>query len=186
MKLSATVGSSFPTPENAVPADRIDRVVAVGAGKPQVHVIGTGPKSLNLHVAGAATGLLVVGGSAKPREVDYPEDRTPLILGEYRVLPKSAAAVEALPKPRNWQVLSRRFAKTFICVRACGGRSAAERSFGAQLEFAGHRTSDRRFRLLASGRLETTLSTWWARTGNGSTCPPIAAETSSCRRTRAA
>lgn len=150
--LSATVGSSFPVPENAVPADRIDRVVAAGAGNPQVHITGVGPKALNLHVAGTKPGLLVVGGGAKPREVDYAEDRIPLILGEYRVLPQAAAAVEALPKPRTWQVLSRRFAKTFVCVRSCGARSAAERSFGAHLEFIGHRSSSDRFRLLAAGK----------------------------------
>ena len=150
--LSATVGSSFPVPENAVPADRVERVVAAGAGNPQVHITGAGPKALNLHVAGAGPGLLVVGGSAQPREVEYAEDRIPLILGEYRVLPKAAAAVEALPKPRTWQVLSRRFAKTFVCVRSCGVRSAAERSFGAHLEFVGHRSSSDRFRLLAAGK----------------------------------
>ena len=150
--LSATVGSSFPTPENAVPADRVERIAAFGGGKPQVHVIGAGPKALNLHVAGATRGLLVVGGSAKPRDVEYAEDRIPLILGEYRVLPQAAAAVEALPKPRTWQVVSRRFAKTFACVESCSVRSAAERSFGAHLEFVGHRTSSDRFRLLASGK----------------------------------
>ena len=152
VRLSATVGSSFPVPENAVPVDRIDRVVAAGAGNPQVHITGVGPKALNLHVAGAGTGLLVVGGGAKPREVEYAEDRIPLILGEYRVLPKAAAAVEALPKPRTWQVLSRRFAKTFVCVRSCGVRAAAERAFGGHLEFVGHRTSTDRFRLIAAGR----------------------------------
>jgi hypothetical protein len=152
VRLSATVGSSFPTAENPVPADRVERVFAVGAGKPQVRVLGVGPKALNLHVAGAAPGLLVVGGSAKPRDVDYPEDRIPLILGEYRVLPVAAAAVEALPKPRTWQVLSRRFAKTFVCVRSCAGRSAAERPLGAHLEFVGHRSSNGRFRLLGSGK----------------------------------
>lgn len=150
--LSATVGSSFPVPENAVPADRIERVVAAGAGNPQVHITGTGPKALNLHVAGARPGLLVVAGGAKPREVEYAEDRIPLILGEYRVLPQAAAAVEALPKPRTWQVLSRRSAKTFVCVRSCAVRSAAERSFGAHLEFAGHRSASDRFRLLAAGK----------------------------------
>jgi hypothetical protein len=149
--LSATVGSSFPTPESPVPADRVERVFAVGAGNPQVHVLGVDPKALNLHVAGAGPGLLVVGGGAKPREVEYPEDRIPLILDEYRVLPAAAAAVEALPKPRTWQVLSRRFAKTFVCVRSCAVRSAAERSFGAQLEFVGHRTSREKFRLLTAG-----------------------------------
>ena len=150
--LSATVGSSFPVPENAVPADRVERLVAAGPGNPQVHITGAGPKALILHVAGAGAGLLAVGGSAKPREVDYAEDRIPLILGEYRVLPKAVAAVEALQKPRTWQVLSRRFAKTFVCVRSCRGRSAADRSFGAHLEFVGHRPSDRTFRLLAGGK----------------------------------
>lgn len=150
--LAATVGSSFPVPENPVPADRIERVAAIGAGNPRVHVKGVGPKALNLHVAGARPGLLVVAGSAKPREVEYAEDRIPLILGEYRVLPSAAAAVEALPKPRTWQVLSRRFAKTFVCVRSCAVRLPAERSFGAQLEFVGHRASSDSFRLLAAGK----------------------------------
>ena len=152
VRLSATVGSSFPTPENAVPADRVERVTAVGSGNPQVHITGAGPKALNLHVAGAGPGLLVVGGGAKPREVDYAEDRIPLILGEYRVLPKAAAAVEALPKPRIWQVLSRRFAKTFVCVRSCGNPPAGERPLGAHLEFVGNRASNGRFRLLTSGK----------------------------------
>jgi hypothetical protein len=150
--LSATVGSSFPTLENVVPADRVERVVASGAGNPQVHIVGAGPKALNLHVAGAGPGLLVVGGSAKPREVDYGEDRIPLILGEYRILPKAAAAVAALPRPRTWQVLSRRFAKTFVCVRSCGNRSATERPLGAHLEFVGHGASNDRFRLIAAGK----------------------------------
>ena len=150
--LSATVGSSFPVPENAVPADRVERVVAVGAGRPQVHIVGAGPKALNLNVAGAGPGLLVIGGSAKPRDVDYAEDRIPLILGEYRILPKAAAAVEALPRPRTWQVLSRRFAKLFVCVSSCGDRSAAERPLGAHLEFVGSRASNDRFRLLAAGK----------------------------------
>lgn len=150
--LSATVGSSFPTPETAVPADRVERVVALGAGDPQVHVVGAGPKALNLHVAGAGTGLLVVGGSAKPRDVDYSEDRIPLILGEYRFLPQAAAAVEALPRPRTWQVLSRRFAKTFVCVRSCGDRAAADRPLGVHLEFVGSRAYNDGFRLLAAGK----------------------------------
>lgn len=150
--LSATVGSSFPAAENAVPADRIERFVAAGRGKPQVHVMSAGPKALNLHVAGASAGLLVVGGSAKPRDVDYAEDRIPLILGEYRVRPQAAAAVEALPKPRTWKVLSRRFAKTFVCVGTCSSRSVADRSFNAHLEFIGDRASSDRFRLLADGK----------------------------------
>ena len=150
--LVATVGSSFPTPEILVPADRVDSVVAFGPGKPQVHIVGPGPKALNLHVAGAGDGLLVVGGSAKSRDVDYAEDRIPLILGEYRVLPQAAAAVEALPKPRTWQVVSRRFAKTFVCVQSCRDRSSADRSTGAHLEFVGSRASGEHFRLLASGR----------------------------------
>ena len=150
--IQATVGSSFPTPEVVVTPDRVERVTAVGAGNPQVHVMGPGPKALNLHVAGARQGLLAVGVATKARDVEYGEDRIPLILGEYRVLPQASAAVEALPRPRTWRVSSRRFAKTFVCVRTCGNRSAAERSFGAQLEFVGRRSSNNHFRLLAAGR----------------------------------
>ena len=150
--LRATVGSSFPTPEVLVPADRIDRLFAAGPGNPRLSVAGAGEKALNLQVTGAQPGLLVAGGSSKPREVDYAEDRIPLILEEYRVLPQAAAAVEALPRPRAWQVLSRRFAKTFVCVESCRERSAAERSFGAHLEFVGRRSGNEHFQLLAHGK----------------------------------
>lgn len=152
VSLQATVGSSFPTPEILVPADRVDQLFAAGPGNPSLSVVGAGEKALNLQVTGSQPGLLVAGGSSKPREVDYAEDRIPLILEEYRVLPEAAAAVEALPRPRTWQVLSRRFAKTFVCVENCRDRSAAERPFGAHLEFVGVGSSDHHFRLLAHGR----------------------------------
>lgn len=52
----------------------------------------------------------------------------------------------------TWQVVSRRFAKTFVCVESCADRSAAERSFGAHLEFIGHRSGNDHFQLLAHGK----------------------------------
>lgn len=147
--IQATVGSNFPAPEIAVTGDRVERVSAAGPGKPKVRIAGAGERALNLEVAGAKAGLLAVGLSAKARAVDYGEDRIPLILGEYRVSSQAAAAVEALPRPRNWQVSSRRFAKTFVCVRTCGDRSAARKTFGARLEFVGVGNTDGRYRLLA-------------------------------------
>ena len=150
--IQATVGSSFPKPEIVVTADRAERLLAAGPGDPKVRVAGAGPTALNLEVTGAKPGLLVTGVRSKPRDVDYAEDRIPLILGEYRVLPAAAAAVEALPKPRTWQVVSRRFAKTFMCVSNCKDRSAAERPLGGHLEFVGSRLAADHFRLLAHGK----------------------------------
>lgn len=150
--VQATVGSSFPTPEIVVPADRADKLMAFGPGNPQIQIAGAGEKALDLQVSGARPGLLVAVASSKPRDVDYAEDRIPLILEEYRVLPDAAAAVEALQRPRTWEVLSRRFAKTFVCVVDCKDRSAAERSAGAHLEFVGSRASNDRFRLVAHGK----------------------------------
>ena len=152
VQLQATVGSSFPTPEIAVTADRIEQMFVAGPGKPAIRISGADAKALKVDVTGARPGLLVAGGSSKPREVEYAEDRIPLILGEYRVLPDAAAAVEALPRPRKWEVLSRRFAKAFVCVETCRDRSAAERSFGAHLEFVGRRSADNHFQLLAHGK----------------------------------
>jgi hypothetical protein len=150
--IQATVGSSFPTPEIVVAEDRVERLFVAGPGAPTLRAAGTGDKALNLQVSGATPGLLVAGAVIKPREVDYEEDRIPLILEEYRVLPDAAAAVEALAKPRTWKVLSRRFAKTFVCAVSCENRSAAERAFGAHLEFIGHRSGNDYFQLLAHGR----------------------------------
>lgn len=150
--IQATVGSSFPAPEILVPADRVERLFAAGPGTPSLRVAGVGEKALKLQVTGIRPGLLVAAGSSKPREVEYAEDRIPLILEEYRVPGEAAAAVEALPRPRTWQVLSRRFAKTFACVANCSDRSAAGRTFGAHLEFVGNRASNDHFRLLAHGK----------------------------------
>lgn len=150
--IQATVGSSFPTPEIRVPADRTEQLSAFGPGSPRVRIIGAGDKALNVALTGAGAGLVAVGVASRPRDVDYGEDRIPLILEEYRVSPSAAAAVEALPRPRTWQVSSRRFAKTFLCVRSCGDRAAAARPFGAHLEFVGVGRADHHFRLLAHGR----------------------------------
>jgi hypothetical protein len=152
VQIQATVGSSFPKPEIAVTADRAERIAAYGAGKPQVRMGAVTKEALSLEVTDARAGLLAVAVTSKPREVEYAEDRIPLILGEYRVLPQAAAAVEALPRPRTWQVLSRRFAKTFVCVRSCRDRSATELSFGSHLEFVGRRSSNGHFQLLAHGK----------------------------------
>lgn len=152
LRIQATVGSSFPTPEVVVPADRAERVVAIGPGTPRVEVAGAGPKALNLDLTGAKAGVVAVAVASKPRDVDYAEDRIPLILGEYRVAPQAAAAVEALPRPRTWLVSSRRFAKTFVCLQPCRDRAAVERPFGAHLEFVGRRSSTGHFRLLAQGK----------------------------------
>ena len=151
LRISATVGSSFPAPDTAVAADRVQSLFVHGAGKPKVRVVGTSGKALSLEVTGTRPGLLVTGVKTLAREVDYEEDRIPLILGEYRVAPQAAAAVERLSKPRTWLVSSRRFAKTLVCIQKCTNRSAAERAFGAELEFVGQGSAGDRFRLLKKG-----------------------------------
>ena len=152
INVQATVGSSFPKPEAAVPADRAQSVIASGPGNPQVRIGSVTKDATNLEVSRAQRGLLSVSVTSKPRDVEYGEDSIPLILGEYRVLPPAAAAVEALPRPRTWQVSSRRFAKTFICVRSCGNQSSAQRPVGAHLEFVGRNSLGDHFRLLAHGK----------------------------------
>jgi hypothetical protein len=151
LMIRATVGSSFPTPEIAVTADRAERTWVVGAGSPQLHIMGADEKSLQLHVAGASPGALVAAVKSRPRDVEYAEDRIPLILGEYRVAPEAAAAVERLPKPRTWQVTSRRFAKTLLCVEQCAGDVGAQPLDGT-LEFLAHGTTREHFQLIADGR----------------------------------
>lgn len=148
----ATVGSHFPTPEIVVTADRAERTWAVGGGDPQLHVTGTDATSLLLHVAGAGPGKLLVAVNSKPREVEYGEDRIPLILDEYRVAPAAAAAVEALPRPRTWQVVSRRFAKTLACVQSCTGGADTNKPLDGTLEFVTHGARAEHLQLVAGGR----------------------------------
>lgn len=149
--IRATVGSSFPTPEAAVPADRAERTWVVGAGNPQLHIQGADAKSLLLHVANPHPGLLVTAVKSKPRDVEYAEDRIPLILEEYRFAPAAAAAVERLPKPRTWKVASRRFAKTLICVQQCAG-SVGQQPLDGTLEFVTRGAGLEHFQLIANGR----------------------------------
>lgn len=151
LMVRATVGSSFPTPEVVVPADRAERTWVVGSGNPQLHVQGTDATSLMLHVAGASPGGLIVAVKSKPRDVEYEEDRIPLILEEYRVAPEAAAAVGRLPKPRTWQVSSRRFAKTLVCVEQCTG-NVAQQPLDGTLEFVSHGAAGEHFQLIANGR----------------------------------
>ena len=93
--VQASVGSNFPTPKNVVTADRVDRLFAAGAGKPQLSVTWPGAKALNLRVTGASRGMVVAAVKTKDRDVEYAEDRITLILEEYRVSPEAAAAVAA-------------------------------------------------------------------------------------------
>lgn len=152
VRIHATVGSSFPKAENSVAADRLDRLAVFGAGSPIVRVVGATATALDVEVTGAKPGMLLTAVSTKPRDVDYAEDRIPLILGEYRVKPEAAAAVEKLTRPRNWQVSSRRYAKTLVCVRTCANHAVGQRPTGASLEFVGRNASFDLFRLLAGGK----------------------------------
>ena len=149
--IRATVGSSFPAPDTAVPADRVEQLYARGSGSPRLRVGSASSTALNLQLIDAGPGALVAAVAVKPREVDYAEDRIPLILEEYRVSPEALAAVEALARPRTLQVLSRRFAKTLFCIRTCG-RDQADRPFGVHLEFVALDPGRRHFRLLSEGR----------------------------------
>jgi hypothetical protein len=94
----------------------------------------------------------VAAVKVKDRDVEYGEDRIPLILEEYRLSPEAVAAVEKLTSPRTLKVSSRRFAKTLICVQRCGNRAAATRPLGADLEFVATAAGADHFRLLSFGR----------------------------------
>ena len=150
--VKASVGSSFPKLENVVTADRVDRLFAVGSGKPQLSVGTAGANALNLRLTGAGRGTVVVAVKTKDRDVEYAEDRIPVILEEYRVSPEAVAAIGRLPKPQTLKVSSRRFAKTLLCLQACGARTVTTRPLGAALEFVAGGTDSRHFRLLSLGQ----------------------------------
>jgi hypothetical protein len=150
--IRATVGSSFPAPEIVVTADRVERVWVRGEGQPLLHLAGSDKTSLLLRATGAQAGPMLVAVKSRPRDVEYAEDRIPLILKEYRVAPEAAAAVERLPRPRTWRVSSRRFAKTLLCVQRCSGQAVAMQPIGSALEFVGHGSAGNHFQLLAAGR----------------------------------
>lgn len=66
--------------------------------------------------------------------------------------PEAAAAVERLAKPRTWKVVSRRFAKTLVCVQSCRGGAASNRPLDGTLEFVTRGSGTDHFQLLAGGK----------------------------------
>ncbi len=152
LRLQASVGSSFPQPTTVVTPDRVEQLFVNGAGKPQIAIIGPGEKALNLQLTAEGAGTIVAGIKTLDRDVEYAEDRIPLILEEYRVSPNALAAVEKLEKPRTLKVSSRRFAKTMLCVRQCDASGSAGRPMGVALEFIATGTSADHFRLLNLGQ----------------------------------
>lgn len=150
--LQASVGSSFPQPTSVVTPDRVEQLFVYGAGKPQLAIVGPGEKALNLQLTAASQGTVVAGIKTLDRDVEYPEDRIPLILAEYRVSPTALAAVEKLNKPRTLKVTSRRFAKTILCIRQCDNTGVGARPAGVVLEFVASGSSADHFKLLNLGR----------------------------------
>lgn len=150
--LQATVSAGFPRLETVVPADRIAGLRAQGPGNPRLRVTSPGTNALNLLLSAPRQGVVVAGGAALPRDVDYAEDRIGIILEEYRITPSAVAAVERLQRPRTLRVSSRRFAKTIVCAVRCTNRSAAARPVGFALEFVGVGSRADHFRLLSKGR----------------------------------
>ncbi len=152
LTIQASVGSSFPKTDNVVTPDRVDRVSAHGAGSPKLTVDGPGATALNLELTDIGSGTVVAAVTTKVRDVEYGEDRIPLILEEYRVSKAALQSVAELSKPRTLRATSRRFAKTLVCVRGCEDRSAAEKPLGFPLKFVASEGAAGRFKLLASGR----------------------------------
>ncbi len=152
MIIQASVGSSFPKTENVVTPDRVDKVGAHGAGAPKLTIAGAGATALNLELSGVGSGTVVAAVTTKAREVEYGEDRIPLILGEYRVSKEALQSVANLPKPRMLKATSRRFAKTLVCMRNCEDRTAAQKPLGYPLEFVASPNAPERYRLVAAGR----------------------------------
>ncbi len=150
--IQATIGSSFPSAGTALPEDRIETLYARGPGTPRLQAGAAGPQALDLRLAGASPGTIVAAVKARDREVDYAEDRIPPILEEYRISRQALAAVDALPRPRTLRVLSRRFAKTIMCVDACGSESEAAQPVGVALEFVATGTGRDHYKLLSLGR----------------------------------
>lgn len=148
----ATVSAAFPKLETVVAADRFRRVGASGPGSPQLTLTGPLDNATALTLSASAPGLIIAASSTVPRDVDYAEDRIDLIMGEYRVAPDVAARVRNLPRPRTLKAVSRRFAKTAICVVRCGDRSAAVKPLGMDLEFVGVAGNDDHYRLLHKGQ----------------------------------
>ncbi|HEY0113378.1 MAG TPA: DUF4198 domain-containing protein [Allosphingosinicella sp.] len=148
----ASVSTAFPKLETVVAADRFRRVGASGPGSPQLTLAGLLENATALKLSASAPGLVIAGASTQARDVDYGEDRIDLIMGEYRVAPDVAARIKSLPRPRTLKAISRRFAKTAICVVRCGDRSAAVKPLGMDLEFVGATGSEDHYRLLHKGQ----------------------------------
>lgn len=152
LRIMATIGSQFPKAEIAVAQDRIEDLRVRGPGAPRLTVAGPDATGLNLTIDGAEAGTLVTAIGVKPREVDYGEDRIPLILEEYRIAPTALAAIEHMGKPRTLRVVSRRMAKAIVCAARCDGFGVAMTPLGKRFEFVAADDAGTRYRLLLNGQ----------------------------------
>ncbi|PZP18121.1 MAG: hypothetical protein DI607_05790 [Sphingomonas hengshuiensis] len=123
-----------------------------GQGSPKLSVVSADADGLALRVDGAAAGTVVAAVSMKARDVDYGEDRIPLILEEYRIAPAAVASIERGRKPRTLRVVSRRMAKTIVCAATCDGMQTAVAPMGEGFEFVAADATGTRYRLMMNGR----------------------------------
>ena len=152
LRIKATIGSQFPKAEIAITSDRTENLVVRGQGSPKLSVVSADADGLALRVDGAAAGTVVAAVSMKARDVDYGEDRIPLILEEYRIAPAAVASIERGRKPRTLRVVSRRMAKTIVCAATCDGMQTAVAPMGEGFEFVAADATGTRYRLMMNGR----------------------------------
>jgi hypothetical protein len=149
VRVQATVGASFPAAEIVVTEDRVAEAAASEGAS--LRVAGAGPSALDLIFASAAPGAHVASLRLAPRDVEYAEDRIPLIMEEYEVDEAARAAVAALPAPRVLRASSQRFAKSIVCFQSCADWTRAARPAGHPLEFVADPAEPGRFVLLFQG-----------------------------------
>jgi hypothetical protein len=147
--LSATVSAAFPKLESAVPRERIGATAGAGAARAgPLQIVADG----KLQMSAAAPGVAIAAAAAAPRDLQYAGETIGVILEEYDIEGAAAATVKALPRPQTLQVVSRRFAKAFVCVAGCADRKAATAPVGHPLEFVAAEPGLSRFTLLSNGK----------------------------------
>lgn len=149
VQLEASVAASFPTPEIVVGEDRIAEARASEGAV--LRILGPSARSLRLSLEAGAPGAHLVGVRLLPRDVEYAEDRIPLIMEEYEVDEAARVAVAGLPAPRVLRASSERFAKSIVCFQSCEDRSRAVQAAGYPLEFVADPANAGRFVLLFNG-----------------------------------
>ena len=115
--LELTSGMKFPAAEHPIKPERLSAAkFRLGADVAELKVRPMAAKALELEATPRTSGVACLWLSLKPREIQLVEEKVEEYFTEIRATEVVRAAWAALPKPRQWEEVYTKHAKTFLRI----------------------------------------------------------------------